>query len=1086
MARTERLDLGGARQQVVLAALLLSPNKVVTMDRLIEAIYGADLPPTARAQAQISISSLRRLFAGRGHAGIIATHGRGYAIEVAREQLDSSQFDDLTGAARAACEEHKLDLAVARYRDALRLWRGPALDGIDSQLVQVAVSRLDEQCIAANEDRIGLELKLGRHHELIGELGELGARYPLRERPRGQLMLALYRCGRVAEALQVYQFTRRAMIDELGIEPSEQLRRLERSILAADPGLDLPSAPVRMAAHQVGQPVPKLLPTDIADFTGRECEIAQLHDYLIPAGGRRHRCAAPIVVIAGRGGIGKTSIALHASHALASHFPDGQLYADLHGVACPVPAAKVLERFLRAFGVPGTQIPEGVDERAELYRNLIGDRKVLVVLDDAADESQVLPLLPGNGNAAVVVTSRSRLAGLAGALRIDVGVFAADKSFKLLERIVGEVRVQAQAEATQSVAGHCGHLPLALRIAGARLVAHPHWSIQRLVERLADETRRLDELRHGDMGIRPSISFTYDTVSDDAKRLFRRLALLDVPVFSGWLSAALLDKPLPEAEDVLDDLVSAQLIDAVDGGSGASSQYRLHALIRVFARERLTAEEPVADRRAALTRALGALLFLAEEARLRYYSGDYLRIQNDAARWPLPGPAVDRLVGDPLAWYERERATLVSGVRQAAQMGLAELCWGLASTAVTLFDSRTYLDDWQDTHVVALAAARKAGLIRGQAAMLYTTGTLHMTRQRFGQAREELEESAQLFRDADDEHGVALVVRHIAFIDRLSGRLDSAAKGYDEALAIFERSRDHIGSAYVLQSAAQVKLELGDPDRAKELLSGALHMCRIAHCGRIEAQVLHRMGEALLLDGELEHAAETFELALAMIRDVGDPIGEAYVLHGIGTARLRQGNYGQAEKALQRALELAGGVGERLAAARALLGLCEFALAVGDPRQAVEVGRQAMEAFRAIDAPRYEVQVFTQLSDAYSALGDSGAACAASESADVLRAKLSAKQWGQPQLFSPPPVGFLPGAGFVEKCCVAEGPARYAAATEAMTCLGFHAPACLLMLLALRVLRGARLSAVVRTLLRVAFAALSTREGPPIAGGERL
>ncbi len=987
VAGTERLELGGARQQIVLATLLLNPNKIVIIDRLIEAIYGEDLPPTSRAQAQISISSLRRIFATHGHEGIITTHDRGYVIRVESGQLDSLRFEGLITNARAARVEDKLELAIARYRDALRLWRGPALDGMYSQLVQVAVSRLDEQRIAANEDRIELELQVGRHYELVGELGEVSARFPLRERPRGQLMLALYRCGRVAEALQVYQLTRRAMIDELGIEPSERLRQLEHSILASDPGLDLPLAPVRAATRQVKQQVPNLLPADIADFTGREDEVDQIYDYLIPAGDRENRLVAPIVVLVGKGGIGKTSIASHASHGMASHFPDGQLYADFHGgTSHSVQPVQVLERFLRAFGVPGTQIPEGMDERAELYRNLIGDRKVLVVLDDAAGESQVLPLLPGDGNAAVIVTSRSRLAGLPGALRVEVDVLDADKSLNLLASIVGAARVQAQTEAAQAVAEHCGHLPLALRIAGARLVAHPHWSIQRLVERLADETRRLDELRHGDLAIRPSITLTYDTVSEDARRLFRRLALLDTPVFSGWLSAALLDEQVPEAEDLLDDLVSAQLIDTIDDGSGAYSQYRFHDLIRVFARECLAAEESAADRKAALERALGALLFLAEKARYRFYSGEYLRIHNDGLRWPLPSYVVDQLVRDPLAWYDRERTTLVCGVRQAAQAGFVELCWGLASSAVTLFDSRAYLDDWQETHTVALEATRKAHLIRGQAAMLYTTGTLHMTQQRFDQAREELDEAAQLFRDSDDEHGVALVIRHIAFIDRLSGRLDSAARRYAEALAIFGRTGDHIGSAFVLQNLAQVKLELGDPDRAKELLSDALHMCRIAHCGRIEAQVLHRMGEAFLLDGDLAHAVETFELALTMIRDVGDPIGEAYILHGMGVAQLRQGRYGKAGEALQRALDLAEGVGAVQAKARALLGLCELALAIGDPHEAVEVGRQAVNAFRSIDAPLYEADVLTQLGGAYSALGDSDAAGTASAAAAILRA----------------------------------------------------------------------------------------------------
>ena len=249
------------------------------------------------------------------------------------------------------------------------------------------------------------------------------------------------------------------------------------------------------------QQVPSLLPTDIADFTGRAEQIEQIHQRLTRAAGQGTELAVPVVVITGQGGVGKTSTAVHASHGVAEQFRDGQLFADLHGGSShPVGPMQVLERFLRALGVPGSQIPEGLDERAEVYRNLLADRKILVVLDDAVGESQVSPLLPGSGAAAVLVTSRSRLAGLAGATHVEVNVFDAGKSLDLLARIAGADRVQTQSQAAAAVAAQCGHLPLALRIAGARLAARPHWSIQQLVDRLADETRRLDELsarRHG-------------------------------------------------------------------------------------------------------------------------------------------------------------------------------------------------------------------------------------------------------------------------------------------------------------------------------------------------------------------------------------------------------------------------------------------------------------------------------------------------------------------------------------------------------------------------------------------------------------
>jgi DNA-binding SARP family transcriptional activator len=958
---SERLELGGTRQQTAIAMLLLGANEVVTTDRLLKAIYGEDLPPTSRSQVQIIISSLRRLFASRSRDPIISTHAHGYVIHVDSGRLDSQQFEELVTAAHAAREANHPDQAVACYRDALRLWRGPALEGIDSQLVRVMASRLDEQRIATYEDRINLELELGRHHEVVGELTELVEEFPLREQLRGQLMLALYRCDRRAEALQLYRQAWRTMIDELGIEPGERLQHLEHAILTVDPALAPPAEPIRI--QPVKQQVPKLLPTDIADFTGREEEIDQITQHLIPVAGGEERLAVPVVVLVGKGGVGKTSIAVHASYGMVHHFPDGLLFADLHGGAFhPVGPRQVLERFLRALRGPGSYIPEGLDEQAEIYRNLLADRKVLVVLDDALSESQVSPLLPGSGAARVIITSRRRLAGLAGATHIAVDVFDRDKSLDLLTRITGSMRVQSEPQAAAEVAAYCGHLPLALRIAGARLSARPHWSIKQLGERLADETGRLDELRHGGLGIRPSISLTYEGTSVQARRLFRRLALLDQPVFSGWLSAALLDQPLAQAEDLLDELVSAQLIETAGTGSGVDSQYRFHDLIRVFARERLAIEDPPAERMAALERALGALLHVAEEAHRSHYGGDYLRLNSDALRFPLPRRVVLHLVRDPLSWFDHERVALVSGTVQAAQAGFVEVCWSLAFISVTLFESRAYLDDWRETHRIALEAVRKAHQVRGQAAMLYSIGTLHLVQQRFSQAREEFSAATRLFQDAGDGQGVGLATRHIASLDRLSGRLDDAITRYEQALTIFEKTGDLVAKAFVLHSLAQVKLELDEYDIAKELLSDALRLVQAAGCRRIETQVLHRLGEAHLLGGELASAVEAFELALAGIRDLGDRLGEAYVLRGVGVAKVRLGELGEARSALQRSLALARAIGERLAEARALLGLSELALASSDPRQAVVLGQQASDVFRDRGTQLYEVRTLSLLS----------------------------------------------------------------------------------------------------------------------------
>ena len=396
----------------------------------------------------------------------------------------------------------------------------------------------------------------------------------------------------------------------------------------------------------------------------------------------------------------------------------------------------------------------------------------------------------------------------------------------------------------------------------------------------------------------------------------------------------------------------------------------------------------------ALERALGALLYLAELAHCRYFGGDYVRIRSDALRWKVPEQLAEQLVGDPLAWYERERAVLVAGVRQAAQAGLVELSWGLASSAVPLFESRVYLDDWRETHEIALEATSKADNIRGQATMRYSIGSLHISQQRFVLAHQELTMAAQLFTVVGDDQGVALVIRHIAYLDRLGGRLQEATRRYEQALALFRKTEDQIAIAYVLQSLAHVKLEMNEVDGAKELLAEALRLCRGANCGRIEAQVLHRMGEAHLKAGNLAEAVSAFEGVLKTSDDIGDLIGKAHAWQGIGVARLRQGEFGAAHSALQRVLELAGSTGERLrlSEARSLLGLSELALAQDDPAEATVFAQEAGKVFHDMGILMYQVQALTLLSEAHSRLGDVKAAKAASAEADALRAKLYGKQ----------------------------------------------------------------------------------------------
>jgi DNA-binding SARP family transcriptional activator/tetratricopeptide (TPR) repeat protein len=988
---SEPLDLGGMRQHVVLATLLLSAGSVVPTGRLQEAIYGEDLPPTSRSQVHIAISALRRLFAVRGYADAIVTQGNGYVLRLADGWLDSRRFDELVAGARRAADAGRLEEAVAGYRDGERLWRGPALEGIDSVAIEAAAARLDEQRIAAREDRLALELDLGRHHEIAGELTELVRAYPLRERLRAQLMLALYRCDRAAEALQAYQHARRTMVDELGIEPGSRLQQLEREILTGDPALDPPAghARVRPPAGPV-QPamsaVPRLLPGDIADFTGRAEQVEQIRRGLSAGPGALAGGVVPIVVITGQGGVGKTSLAVHAAHALAGDFPDGQLFADLHGATShPVGPAQALDRFLRALGVPGAQVPDGLDERAEMFRNGLAGKRVLLVLDDASRESQVTPLLPGTASAAVIVTSRSRLAGLPGACQIDVRVFDPAVSLDLLGRIVGTERVGGQRQAAAAVAEQCGYLPLALRIAGARLSARPHWSVGQLAQRLADETRRLDELRHGDLHVRASISLSYEGVGEDARRLFRLLGVLESPVFSGWMSAPLLDMQYERSMDLLDDLVSAQLVESTGDGSGALGLYRFHDLIRAFAREHLAGEETAVARQAALQRVLGAMLHVAEQVRAHVPSG-HVDLDRHVPRWPMPDELISEMLTDTLAWLDRERPALVAGVHQAAHAGLAGLCWNLASVSETFFDYRDYVDDLLDVCETALQASRKAGDLRGTAAMLLARGEQHWVRQRIGSASRDLEAALRLFRESGDDHGAALAMYNLASVARLAGRADDARAKLQQALSALRAAGDAESVAHVLQKLAQLALDGARPDEARELLAEALALCQGRPMGRVAAQVRFRLGETELLRSQPGRAAEWFEQALVLVRAVGDVAGEAYVLQGLGLAKVRQGDLTAARAALLRAAEVAEAAGDRMVHTQAHLGQAELELADGHPDAAVVICERVVSAFRDMGvSASYEVRAFELLREAHAALGDVAAARSAAGRAAELR-----------------------------------------------------------------------------------------------------
>ena len=725
------IDLGPPRQRAVLGTLATRANQVVSRDELIDAVWGQDPPVSAVNSLHIYVAGLRReVEPGRrkGDRGrTLASARSGYVLRLRPGGLDAAEFEKHLGGARLQRSAGDPASAIRSLDAALNRWRGQPFTGIPGPFAERQRIRLRELQLTARQERAEALLTVGRHAELVAELSDLVREEPLHEGLRALLMRGLYGLGRQAEALAVFAEARRHLVEQLGVEPGPELRRVQQQVLTGTLPLDGTAPPARIPKPGRGgvppsptrlPPAPAQLPPDIADFTGRQKETELIRRNLL--GDRDDRPeATAVVVIAGPAGVGKTALAIHAAQLSRDVFTGGQLYANLRGTeARPVTPRKVLARFLRALGVDDAAIPEDVEERTDLYRSIVANRALLVTLDDAADETQVHPLLPGSASCAVLVTSRARLAALPGAYALGLDVLDAGEARALLGHIAGAARVASDPQSADELACLGGYLPLAVRIIGAKLRARPHRRLSCLAGRLADERRRLDELAYGHLRVRHSLARSYHGLDLEGRRLFRRLGLLDAPDVAEWTGAALLNTTPAEAAEVFERLVDVHLLDVAGSAATGRERYRLRELDHIFARERAEAEEAPAERAEALRRAFGCLLALVERAGADLRTGDPPPAHGDAPRWRLSPAFTDRLVAAPRAWYETERPGIVAGVRQAGQAGLDELCWELAVTAGVLFRAYGHHDDWHETHARALAATRRAGNARGEAAVV--------------------------------------------------------------------------------------------------------------------------------------------------------------------------------------------------------------------------------------------------------------------------------------------------------------------------------------------------------------------------------
>ncbi|MFD3978684.1 tetratricopeptide repeat protein [Streptomyces griseus] len=960
-----RLALGGAVQERVLSVLLLESGRVVPLPRLVEAAWGEDPPTTASHQVRKAVSELRRRIPGDA---VISTEGSGYRITLATAQLDLLEFNDRIQAAEHALRENRRPDAVRELEAALALRRGAVLSGQGGSVIEAAVTVLEERCLVATEECFTLRLESGAGGELVADLRNVVAEHPLRETFHGHLMLALYRNGRKAEALGAHARVREILADQLGVDPGPPLTRLYEKILHDDPGLMPTERPRPPAERQDrGTPAPQVctLPQALPDFTGRTREVTELLDCVDAAGASDDR-SARVVAIDGMGGSGKTSLAVWAAHRLADRYPDGQLYVDLRGFTpgeqAPMSPGTALGQLLRAIGVDDDRIPGDVEARAFLWRATVTGRRLLLLLDNAARAEQVMPVLTASPGCLVLVTSRSRLVDLDGVSWVSVGLMTPQDSAALVAATLGADRVEAEPESAAELAELCGHLPLALRIATARLRNRSSWTLRYLAERLRDETRRLDELRSPQRSVAATLHLSYMALDERQRAAFRTLGLHPSTGMDVHSTAALLGTDLHDAESTLEFLLDMRLVQQPVVGI-----YTLHDLVRSYARS-LSDTTTAGQDAAAAERLLGYYLAATDTACQVLFPG---REQRDtgipAHEGALPGWPDGEAVR---AWFDREHSGLLAAVSLAELHGLHRHTVCLARNLSFHLNARGQFDDLWDVGRTALAAVR--GLDDPQL-LCVTLSNLGVACWKVGRFESGLE-AAQEAREV----AVALGDRHIqAHSESIIGLLASMLGRYEEALVLLVAAVSRSAALGASRAEAEGRSTLstlyGNWGRYAEAAEEAARALEISRAiGYHGNQVMSLTDLAFAQVGLGELAAADVNLAearrLSETRTAQGDVGLVLALSArVAHAR---GRTAEAEEFAVRALELArsGATPVRLTEVENLVG--HLRSEAGAYESALELHRHAHRSAVNMGFRSEEASALTGLARALEALGD--------------------------------------------------------------------------------------------------------------------
>jgi DNA-binding SARP family transcriptional activator/Tfp pilus assembly protein PilF len=927
--------VGQPRQQAVLGILAMRANRVISRGELVDAVWGQDPPASAEGGIYTYVAGLRRVIEPnrslRGPGRVLVSSGAGYVLHLVPGQPDAVAFEQDLGRARQMRKTGDLAGAVVALNSALSLWRGIAFAGVPGPFAETERVRLGELRSNAAEERADVLLSLGRHEEVLPDLTAMVADHPLRERMRGLLMIALYRCGRHAEALRVFAEGRRVLAEELGIDPGSDLFRIHQQVLTMDPALAAPHDPAlelldgdaagtssalddgyrRPRAEGMVTPVPAQLPLDAPGFSGRHEELGTLQAMLPAKSGGSGEArpetgngeTVPIVVISGTAGTGKTALAVRFGRQVARRFPGGQLYVNLRGLdpaTPPMKPAEALRFFLDALGVPPYRIPADTEGRSALFRSLLDGKRMLIVLDNARNGAQVRPLLPGSPGCLVVVTSRSEMTGLVaaeGAVPLTLDVLSHAEAQEMLARRLGQDRTTAEAEAADEIISSCARLPLALSIAIGRAVGRPKRPLTELAAELRDARGRLDALEADDAvtNVRAVLSWSYDQLSGPAARMFRLLGVHPGPDISLSAAASLAGIARADAGAALRELTRTHMV-----AEYLPARFTFHDLLRAYAADQAERHDPEAERQAAMHRVLDHYLHTAMAASHRF--SPFRAPLQLAAPQPgvLPADVADK--EQAMAWFDAEAPVLLALIAFADAGGYDAHAWELPWTLGPFFNRRGRWHDYTATQQTALASARRLGDTLALAHAHHLLGHVQSQVGDYEAADPNFRQALDLFRELGDRPNEAVV------LNGLAGMLEKQER-YPEALAV---------------------------------ALDALRMLKAVGHWWTQATLENGVGWLYAHLGQYDQALTHCQRALALHRDSGHRSGTADTLDSLGFVYLQLGDIAQAKAHYTRAIEAYREISAAFGEGNSLAGLGDALLAEGDPVAAATAWREAI------------------------------------------------------------------------------------------------------------------------------------------------